>query len=662
MRWPQAEHFALTEYLSTLAGPPLQGDAAKNFYARVAQMTGLSVDVIAQARGFIPDDYVKNLHVGDHKIVSHYDATFASDDPYPESPTARGPDPILDGVVRAYGGAFVAYARDELGFKTDMTYTLLASDISGKWHWREGSSRGQPSVADDLRVLLALTPSFHLMIAHGYSDMVTPYAVTPLRARPSAAGRRRGAHPAQALSRRPHVLSRPGLPQGLHRRRAHHVRAAMTDVAHRTANDGLDQFIPVRKSDILSALVEQGDCKSDEEREKFRRLCDMLAAIYHYDYFQTLERLRNDYYYFSPEVAPHAALDRASRERCYADLVQSLEQVLKDANFIELPHAEIGDAHRRRAGQRVEVKAPLHDFRDVRFWRRGRHTEQFEVADWFGLRRRTGRSRSLRRRRPHGGDEIARRDRLAAGTENAGSPQDRSRLGAAQIFPQYRQRRSQCAVSQCARGDEQSGQADAGLAGDRRRHPDSAQNLCNHYGPVPGDRVLSGYEAPSVEDKDIATALAALGGILALGGFVVQQWVKYQWKSLRYQSELTDNVYYRNINNNAGIFDYLIGAAEDQECKEAFLAYHFLHTAAAPPTADELDGRIEAWLRQTFGVEIDFAVNGALGKLEGLGPAAAPARAALCLTARRGARPIASRMGRFLAFRAESTGEITKSA
>jgi Protein of unknown function (DUF3754) len=123
----------------------------------------------------------------------------------------------------------------------------------------------------------------------------------------------------------------------------------------------------------------------------------------------------------------------------------------------------------------------------------------------------------------------------------------------------------------------------------------------------------------SVEDKDIATALAALGGILALGGFVVQQWVKYQWRSLRYQNELTDNVYYRNINNNAGIFDYLIGAAEDQECKEAFLAYYFLHTAAAPPTADEVESRIEAWLRQTFGVEIDFAVNGALAKLEGLG-------------------------------------------
>jgi len=174
----QAEHFALTDYLSTLAGPPPRGDAAKNFYARVAQMTGLPADVIAASHGFIRDDYIKNLRSADHKIVSHYDATFASDDPYPESATARGPDPILDGIVRAYGGAFVGYARDELGFKTDMTYNLLASEISGRWQWQEGSGRGQPSVADDLRVLLALTPSFHLMIAHGYSDMVTPYAVT----------------------------------------------------------------------------------------------------------------------------------------------------------------------------------------------------------------------------------------------------------------------------------------------------------------------------------------------------------------------------------------------------------------------------------------------------------------------------------------------------
>ena len=174
----QAEHFALTDYLTTLAGPPPRGDAAKAFYARVAQMTGLPEDVVTRARGFIRDAYIKNLRGREHKIVSHYDATFAADDPHPETASARGPDPLLDGVVRAYGGAFVGYARDELGFKTEMTYHLLASEISGKWDWQDGSGRAPPSVADDLRELFALTPSFRLMIAHGYSDMATPYAVS----------------------------------------------------------------------------------------------------------------------------------------------------------------------------------------------------------------------------------------------------------------------------------------------------------------------------------------------------------------------------------------------------------------------------------------------------------------------------------------------------
>ena len=80
----QAEHFALTDYLAALVGPPLKGDAANAFYKRVADMTGLPEDVVARTRGFINDSFLKNLRLSERKIVSHYDATFAADDPNPE--------------------------------------------------------------------------------------------------------------------------------------------------------------------------------------------------------------------------------------------------------------------------------------------------------------------------------------------------------------------------------------------------------------------------------------------------------------------------------------------------------------------------------------------------------------------------------------------------
>lgn len=168
-----AEKFAMTDYLTTLAARPPHGEAAKSFYARVANIAGLSEETVRQSRGFI-NDFVKSLRVG--KIVSRYDADFAVDDPFPDRRTSRGGDPVLDGVSRAYGGGFADYARNELGFKTEMTYTLLANDVNGSWDWHGG--RFQVSAEDDIRTLLAFSPSFRILVAHGYSDMVTPYGMT----------------------------------------------------------------------------------------------------------------------------------------------------------------------------------------------------------------------------------------------------------------------------------------------------------------------------------------------------------------------------------------------------------------------------------------------------------------------------------------------------
>jgi carboxypeptidase C (cathepsin A) len=172
----EVERFALGEYLTTLAGAAPEGEAARAFYAKVAQMTGLPVDQVAKARGIVRDLYLKRARAADREVVSAYDASFATPDAFPESDTERGSDSILDGLTRAYGGGFVGYARDELGFKTEMTYTLLARDISGKWDW--GGRRTSPDASNDLRELLALTPSFKLLVANGYTDLVVPYAVT----------------------------------------------------------------------------------------------------------------------------------------------------------------------------------------------------------------------------------------------------------------------------------------------------------------------------------------------------------------------------------------------------------------------------------------------------------------------------------------------------
>ncbi|TCR75608.1 carboxypeptidase [Rhizobium sp. BK376] len=177
-----AERFALTDYLTTLAAAPPSGDAAAAFYSKLSQMTGLPVEAVTRTRGFLGDSYVKNSTGGDGRIVSFYDAALVAPDPYPESASDRHDDPVLDGFVRAYGGAFSSYAHDELGFKTEMTYNLLAEDVNEHWNWSDrpdGKAGGRMEMGgtDDIRELLSLVPSFRLLVGQGYSDMVVPFAM-----------------------------------------------------------------------------------------------------------------------------------------------------------------------------------------------------------------------------------------------------------------------------------------------------------------------------------------------------------------------------------------------------------------------------------------------------------------------------------------------------
>ena len=149
-----------------------------------------------------------------------------------------------------------------------------------------------------------------------------------------------------------------------------------------------DHFIPVRKADVLHALIAQWAPGGEQQSEKFRQVCRLLGAIYHYEYFDQLDRLRDDYFYFNPELDSHARFDPAAVERAYLDIVAALTQVLHGANFAEVPHEEINRAHREQAIVRVNIEASTEDYRDIRFFRRGHRRETIEISEWYGWRKR----------------------------------------------------------------------------------------------------------------------------------------------------------------------------------------------------------------------------------------------------------------------------------
>lgn len=379
------------------------------------------------------------------------------------------------------------------------------------------------------------------------------------------------------------------------------------------ASEGRDKFIPVRKEDLFTTLVKQGDFTDSAESKLFWRFARTLRNICHYEYSETLDRLRDDYCYFSPEVANLVLLDGATRNRAYDDLIRSLDKVLKEANFEELPHEDIVEAHRKRTVP-VEVKARHDDFREVRFYRRGRHVEQVEVGKWFGLRRRQVETEAFR-------DVVlmvAMKTQGEIGSRRELRILKRRKIVPGSVLLKY--------FRNIACGDLYALFPNArvvmstfdkivlgvpAIAG-------GIPILFKLYATISVLFVVIGIYlggSGSVANAKMKTALAALMGIVALGGLFTRQWMKYQRQSLKYHKELTDNIYFRNVNNNAGIFDYLIATAEDQECKEAVLAYHFVRKARVAPTAAQVALHIETWLAKHFGLTVDFEIAEALETL-----------------------------------------------
>ena len=115
------------------------------------------------------------------------------------------------------------------------------------------------------------------------------------------------------------------------------------------------------------------------------------------------------------------------------------------------------------------------------------------------------------------------------------------------------------------------------------------------------------------------------GGV-GLAAFIAgRTWIGYKNRRNQYLANLASTLYYKTVANNRGVLALLCDRAQDEEVKEAVLAYAFLlHPRKAKDTGfvlydtqETLKKRIEEWLVEHFKLEnFRFDVEDALNKLE----------------------------------------------
>jgi hypothetical protein len=109
--------------------------------------------------------------------------------------------------------------------------------------------------------------------------------------------------------------------------------------------------------------------------------------------------------------------------------------------------------------------------------------------------------------------------------------------------------------------------------------------------------------------------IAAIAGLITFGAFCFRQVTKFQSRKISFMKTLSENLYFRNLDNDEGVFHHLLDEAEEAEVKEAVLAYHFLRTAGGPLTPAELDQRIEQFFATKWNARFDFEIEDGIRKL-----------------------------------------------
>jgi carboxypeptidase C (cathepsin A) len=175
----EVENYAAGDYLRDLMRGERDAEAVERMTPRVAAYTGLDPAQVKKLAGRIDNGTFQRERNRAHgTVASAYDPTITAFDPSPHAAQSRFSDPMLDAIGPPLTAAITALYQGPLKWRVEQPYRLLNGEVNGQWNW--GRGRAGPEVVDDLRDALASDHDLQALVAHGASDLVTPYFGTQL--------------------------------------------------------------------------------------------------------------------------------------------------------------------------------------------------------------------------------------------------------------------------------------------------------------------------------------------------------------------------------------------------------------------------------------------------------------------------------------------------
>ena len=367
-----------------------------------------------------------------------------------------------------------------------------------------------------------------------------------------------------------------------------------------------EHFIPIRSADLVAKLVEQ---LPHDQRQRFCDLSKLLAATFHHEFHQRMEKLKRSYSMLDPDrdtfvidaegrrladqsCLPDSLTTKAA-DRFFSDTIELLER----ANFRRLDRAHIEEAIECASDWGVDLDVDFNLFERLEVFARGDVVSQRTRKKMRNFWREETVDVPMYQRLV-----VAFQLKADHGLKISGDPN--------QVYLKLFKNIPKMDLDMLLPGTRvKMTRFDQG----KIILPTLSGVAMALFKIIKGVALLA-----TATVSGLLSFLGILGGTI---GYGVKSFLGYLRTKDKYQLNLTRSLYFQNLDNNAGVLFRVLDEAEEQEVREALLAWFLLWQQApqAGWTEDELDQVAEDFLEQQFSIQVDFEIDDAMAKLYRLG-------------------------------------------
>jgi hypothetical protein len=333
-----------------------------------------------------------------------------------------------------------------------------------------------------------------------------------------------------------------------------------------------NRFIPFRKADVIQMCIK--DLRlTDAEVIEFRQFCQILEALFHFEFHDRLEKLKTCYGPFNPDADTRKVFrySEAEKKDLQKQLVSEMTAVLNAANFEKITAEDLQQALAEESLFQIRLEVDFEDFEDVIFFRRGENVKAETLVKFFGLSKKTFKFTNYERvaiyikfkEKQYFENQKRKNLYFEPGSTIIKLFHNVPKADLEMLFPNSKVRMK--TIDKIIIGV-----------------PAAVSGIIVLVTKLGASLLLVGSAVSfwlGLKDQEVQIKqqhLIALGaGLGTLGGFLFRQINKYKNRKIKFMKALSDNLYFKNLDNNAGVFYHLIDTAEEEEFKEAVLAYFF---------------------------------------------------------------------------------------